>query len=68
MFMVFGCLLQVVRDPSHLFMQSDDWKAFVKKAGRFSVRTGIFDCSLDLRLGKSQHLHIRCSNESHFWV
>ena len=42
-------VVQVVCDRHGLFMQHDDWKAFVKKVSRFGVRTGIFDCSLDSR-------------------
>ena len=40
-------VFQVVRDSSHPFMNLDDWRSLIKKLGRFSVRTGIFDCSLD---------------------
>ena len=40
---------QVVRQPYDMFMRKDDWKDFVRRVTRFGVRTGIFDCSLDMR-------------------
>ena len=42
-------VVQVLRSPGHHFMKTQDWAAFIRRVSRFGVRTGIFDCSLDLR-------------------